>query len=153
MKKTLTFERLINPKDNSKTYYHTNHPLRNFPNKTFNLEEELNHLITKVKFVKDKKKYKKEVQEIVEKGYINCVAISDAHTHKERLVFPAIKMSDGYLSIISFLQIDGEYTMMISGGNSDYMYEHEYYLERIAKCNGFDTIEIIDNTKSTSSGN
>jgi hypothetical protein len=73
------------------------------------------------------------------------ICVSDAHTHIERLVFP-VRFAEGFgeddlrngvkaCLIKDLVQIDGEWTMMIHGGDPDAVYEHEYYLDRLVAAN------------------
>jgi hypothetical protein len=73
------------------------------------------------------------------------VAVSDVHSHIERLVFP-IYFAEGFgeqdlLNQVKHCldrpkgQIDGVWTMMIHGGDPDAVYEHEYYLDRLVAAN------------------
>lgn len=73
------------------------------------------------------------------------VVVSDATTHVERLVFP-VYIVNGYTESdllnlvngcieIDFLQIAGEITMMIHGGDPESIREDEEYLEELIKAN------------------
>lgn len=83
-------------------------------------------------------KYKDCVLERLGKG-VKYVAISDAHTHIERLVFPAFltSLSDApYIFITS--EIEGKHTTMISGGDANSVYPDLVYLRRLAQINGYE---------------
>lgn len=82
-------------------------------------------------------KYKDCILERLGNG-INYVAISDAHTHIERLVFPAFLTSlfdAPYIFIPS--EIEGKHTTMISGGDAKAVYPDLVYLRRLAQINGY----------------
>ena len=67
------------------------------------------------------------------------VAVSDAYTHKERLVFPVVKarknepafpdLSEivGYRAAIKFLEVEGRSTDPFGGGNDDAVEPDERY--------------------------
>lgn len=82
-------------------------------------------------------KFKECVLERLGKG-VNYVAISDAHTHIERLAFPAFKINS-FNSPYGFLgaEIAGKHTMMINGGNERSIYPDLVYLRRLAQINGY----------------
>jgi hypothetical protein len=66
---------------------------------------------------------------------VNKIAVSDALTHIERLVFPAfwiINKTTGERKI-SWIHnnIDGKWTMMIEGGNPRYVYRPETYISHL----------------------
>jgi hypothetical protein len=69
------------------------------------------------------------------------VAISDAHTHIERLAFPAWRCKPLEENNIQFVwlcdNIAGYNTMMIHGGNPRAVKPHEVYLRMLAKANGY----------------
>lgn len=66
---------------------------------------------------------------------LEYICISDAHTHTERLVFPAFKLEDTLL--INHLHIAGDMTMMICGGDDSLVYEPEHYFKQLAEANGY----------------
>lgn len=74
------------------------------------------------------------------------VVVSDASTHVERLVFP-IYIINGFTEFdllnhvkecieIDFLQIAGEMTMLIHGGDAESVKDDKEYLEELIKANG-----------------
>lgn len=82
-----------------------------------------------------KPEFENAVQRIEETG-LYYVTISDAYTHIERLVFPAldVKLEDGsYASIMD--DIGGKHTFMTQGGDADSVYPDEVYLRRLAQLN------------------
>ena len=64
------------------------------------------------------------------------VCVSDAHTHIERLVFPAVK-KDNAEKPYTFLacDIDGKHTYMIYGGDERAIYDDEVYLRHLCRVN------------------
>lgn len=85
-------------------------------------------------------KEKTETKEVTFSNSFEYVAISDAHTHIERLAFPCWK----YEPIISdspyFWQCDtiaGVNTFMIHGGDSRTVKPDQVYLRMLARGNGF----------------
>lgn len=92
--------------------------------------------------------YKDLIQSILERKphltYLNgqspnIVCISDAHTHDERLVFLGCEIpkesNDGHPYGRLSVQIGGEYTMLIHGGDSKTMRDDKVYLRRLAILN------------------
>ena len=65
---------------------------------------------------------------------IEYVAVSDAITNIERLVFPAFPVDGGYAFIGG--NIAGKHTMMIEGGNPRSVYDDEVYLRYLCRLNG-----------------
>lgn len=61
------------------------------------------------------------------------VCISDAHTHTERLAFPAFPCRDGYS--FTTRSISGKNTFMIYGGDSRTVHPDEVYLRHLAMIN------------------
>jgi hypothetical protein len=78
-------------------------------------------------------KYKDYVLERLGKG-VKYVAISDAHTHIERLAFPAFKFGETYGFLCD--DIAGKHTYLTEGGDPDSVYEDAVYLRFLAKING-----------------
>jgi hypothetical protein len=77
---------------------------------------------------------------IPEMDYVDCICISDAHTHAERLVFPAMQYYDvGDESNIKVSHrnnnIGGKMTMMIHGGDTSAMYSDEVYIRNLRRYN------------------
>lgn len=75
---------------------------------------------------------------------VEYVAISDAHTHIERLAFPAFDTGEPgerfphghpYVTICS--EIEGKHTEMIRGGDARAVYPDLVYLRRLAQINGY----------------
>lgn len=80
-----------------------------------------------------KEKYKECVASRKGKG-VEYVAISDAHTHIERLAFPAFKLGETYRFLCG--DIAGKHTYLTEGGDPDSVYEDVVYLRYLAKING-----------------
>ena len=94
-------------------------------------------------------KLKELIDEFVEKrGYdvieeykngFSLVCVSDAHTHTERLVFPAIAVKDKSTGEVDLkfvgYHIDGKHTFMIDGGDERDVYRDETYLHRLRIAN------------------
>lgn len=81
--------------------------------------------------------FKPEYQHLCPDGGVDIICVSDAHTHKERLVFGAfIDKEDGKCGRIN-TQIDGCHTMMIHGGDATSMKPDYVYIRRLAKLNGY----------------
>ena len=70
------------------------------------------------------------------------VAISCAHTHIEKLTFPAIRIGEDRYTYICD-DIAGKHTRMIDGGDPSTVYADEVYLRYLATLNGlhFEGIE------------
>lgn len=83
----------------------------------------------------NKPEFKDAIQQIAENG-LYYVAISDAHTHIERLVFPALNVTFGDRSY-PFISDDigGEHTMLLEGGDPDSIHPDAVYLRRLAQLN------------------
>lgn len=93
---------------------------------------------------KDTDFYKK----LSEMDEMEFVCISDAHTHTERLAFIAAQYNHdvhGESYDRTRVQIDGEHTMMIHGGDPSAVYPDHVYLRRVASLNGmiFNRKDII----------
>lgn len=71
--------------------------------------------------------------------YVDKVMVSDAHTHFERLVFPVVDLvnvNTGKKTQSQILiQIAGEWTAMIHGGDPLSMLEPEEYFEQLYELN------------------
>ena len=80
-----------------------------------------------------KENFKGCVLERLGKG-VEYVAISDAHTHIERLAFPAFKFGEKYGFLCD--DIAGKHTYLSEGGDPDSVYEDAVYLRFLAKING-----------------
>lgn len=74
---------------------------------------------------------------------IEYVCISDAHTHIERLVFPAMRTDKNYEALIGD-HMAGELTFMHEGGDIDSIQEHTHYLGELADANGFSSYKIME---------
>lgn len=111
-----------NPKNR---IYKSDVEITKFPNNLFNWEEEI-------------KAFKTRLKEGVEMLEDKCfyVVISDANTHIERLVFAGMryKFANGDIKYgaASMLHINGRYTMMIHGGDSDSVYDDQVYLRHLS---------------------
>lgn len=102
--------------------------LTNFPNKSFELEYAFN-------YSRERLNPKYEMIFDISKG-VEYVIISDAHTHIERLVFPACQFKDKETGEIKHLhlsmhKISGRHTFMIDGGNIDDVFPDEVYLRHL----------------------
>ena len=65
---------------------------------------------------------------------VTLIAVSDAVTHIERLVFPAFVINGEYH--VSTLNIDGRHTLMIEGGNPRHVHPDEVYMRHLCMING-----------------
>lgn len=70
------------------------------------------------------------------------LAVSDALTHMERLVFPAWRYNSKVSGKETFIwdrsQVAGEITFVIHGGNAESVKPDAEYLKQLAKANGYD---------------
>ena len=70
---------------------------------------------------------------------IDKICVSDAHTHTERLVFPVFnirnKQSGEVMPIHRCNKIDGRWTFMTHGGDSESVYPDEVYIRHLKKVN------------------
>lgn len=80
-----------------------------------------------------KEEFKEGVASRKGKG-VEYVAISDAHTHIERLAFPAFKVGEKFGFLCD--DIAGKHTRLIEGGDSNSVYDDVVYLRFLAKING-----------------
>jgi hypothetical protein len=80
-----------------------------------------------------KPEYKDGVLDNFKEG-CKMIAVSDAHTHIERLVFPAFVREDGEHCILT-CEIDGKHTFMIDGGDPRSVYPDEVYLRHLCIIN------------------
>lgn len=69
-------------------------------------------------------------------GGCTLVCISDAHTHVERLAFPAVAIG-GKFGILPD-DIAGKHTMMIHGGDPKAVYDDVVYLRYLCLLNGLE---------------
>ena len=118
-------------KDNLKRYYKLNHKLtkgthRLLGNKTVDINEAL---IEEFKRVKDEYKY------LMPTDGVDLIAVSDARTHTERLVFPAFQFDNGTYGH-SMINIEGQHSMMIHGGDERTIRTDYVYIRLLAKLNG-----------------
>ena len=65
----------------------------------------------------------------------NVICISDAPSYDERIVFAAMIMK-GKPTLITSIQIEGEWTSTLSGGDITTVEEPYVYIDRLAKLNG-----------------
>lgn len=65
----------------------------------------------------------------------NVICISDARSHDERIVFAAMIVK-GKPTLITSIQIEGEWTSMFYGGDITTVEEPHIYIDRLAKLNG-----------------
>jgi len=86
---------------------------------------------------------KPEYQYLITEGQgVDVICISNATTHIEKLVFAAIKFSDGEYARTR-LHIAGKMTFMITGGCEKELYKDEVYLRYLCKLNGLKISKII----------
>lgn len=88
-------------------------------------------------------KFREIMLERLGKG-VEYVAISDAHTHIERLAFPAFdtgetgeRLPHGHPYVTLCSEIEGKHTEMVSGGDARKVYPDLVYLRRLAQLNGY----------------
>ena len=91
-------------------------------------------LIEALKTSKEKD-FKPEFKHLCPMDGFDLICVFDAHTHFERLVFGAIRLSDNEIDRTR-VQIDGCHTFMIHGGSKSAMKPDYVYLRRLAKVNG-----------------
>jgi hypothetical protein len=110
-------------------FYQLSQPVTKVCYEGFDWEKEREYSVTRLK-----EQYKELLPDVIE-----YVAVSDAHTHVERLVFVAMPLNKEKtnFSIASSLHIDGKHTMMIHGGSYRHVHPDEVYLRRLARVNGF----------------
>ena len=110
-------------------FYKLSIPVEKVPNPRFDWEKEKEYNIGRLK-----EQFKHFHTEKIE-----YVAVSDAHTHVERLLFVAIPLNEEKTEFgcLAGLQLDGKHTMMIHGGDSRHCHSDEVYLRRLAKVNGY----------------
>lgn len=106
--------------------------LTKFPNKNFDLQKELEIFSKRIKPVYER------ISDI-SNGF-EYVIVSDAHTHIERLVFPAGKFRDKetereFIAHLSTRCISGKYTFRIHGGDSNSVYPDGVYLRQLQMLN------------------
>lgn len=106
--------------------YKLSHAITNAPNKHFDWQEEKRVMQERIK-----QEYKHLIPDAIQ-----YVVVSDAHTHVERLAFPAFEYESGLYSVLSFMKMDGANTMQIYGGDPRSVHPDEVYLRRIASANG-----------------
>lgn len=87
-------------------------------------------------------KYKESAEKYRKSDSCYYVAISLAHTHVEKLAFPAIKINENEFTFIGD-DIAGKHTFITSGGDPSTIYADEVYLRFLAGINGlhFEGIE------------
>jgi hypothetical protein len=85
---------------------------------------------------------------------IDKVCVSDAHTHHERLVFPAFYVKNNE-RILTFRcnAIDGQLTMMTQGGNISSMRKPEIYIRHLRMLNREYNQSINDSRKAKEASN
>lgn len=67
----------------------------------------------------------------------DVICISDSTQHLERLAFLGIKLDSGVYARMSVISIDGNYTMLTTGGSARSVKDDEVYLRHICSVNGF----------------
>lgn len=108
--------------------YKLSEPITKAPRKQFDWETEREYALTK--------RVKEQFRGAVKQSF-ECIIISDAHTHIERLAFAGFEFEPGEYGILSMLHMDGALTFLSHGGDPDSVYPDEVYLRRIASANGF----------------
>lgn len=115
----------------TKRFYELSEPITK--GRRWNNDVDIIHEMTDPKINRIKKKYRKFIPD----DGCRLVCVSDAHTHVERLVFPAFTYLDNGVvkySIMS-LQIDGKHTFSINGGDPDSVHDDEVYLRHLGMVN------------------
>lgn len=90
-----------------------------------------------------KKHISKDKYKIVGNDFVDdctsLICVSDAHTHVERLVFPAFKVESLLTGSVFYdfdpLQIAGEMTMMFMGGDRSTVLEPVEYIQQLYEVN------------------
>ncbi len=93
-----------------------------------------------------KPEYKEDVLDSFKDG-CKMIAVSDAHTHIERLVFPAFVRDNGEHCILTN-EIDGKHTFMIDGGDPRSVYPDAVYLRHLCIINNLKWEGVEDGTES-----
>ena len=95
-----------------------------------------------------------KIKEEYQEGFLNSfkdgckmIAVSDASTHIERLVFPAFIYDNGEHCIVS-CEIDGKLTSMIKGGDPRTVYPDAVYLRHLCIINNLKWEGVEDGTES-----
>lgn len=96
------------------------------------------------------KRLRPEYMDIIKEATeVTHIVVSDARTHSERLVFPAMPYTDlnGTLKYhFSMDEIEGYHTMMIDCGDSSSMKPDYVYIRLLANRNGYKfTLKDFDN--------
>ena len=123
--KTLIFEKI--EETSQQRFYKLSEAITKATNPKFKWEEEKEFAQKRLK-----EEFKKCLTEKIE-----IVCVSDAHTHVERLLFPAIKISESKYTCLSYNQMDGKHTFMIHGGSQRDVHPDGVYLRRLARANNF----------------
>ena len=112
--------------------------------KVYQLDFNVKNCASFIKTIKERRLHETKLKEpwIIDEDTLESVdkiAVSDAFTHYERLVFPAfwIKNIDTGERKICWThdQIAGDWTMKIYGGDCSSMLEPEEYIEQLRKIN------------------
>lgn len=86
-------------------------------------------------------KERTETKDVEFSNIFDYVVVSDAHTHTERLAFPAWEyeplLPDGIPYMWENDTIAGYHTFMTHGGDSEAVYPDKVYLRMLAKANGY----------------
>ena len=93
-----------------------------------------------------KEEYKEGVLDSFKDG-CKMIAVSDARTHIERLVFPAFVRDNGENCILTN-EIDGKHTFMIDGGDPRSVYPDAVYLRHLCIINNLKWEGVEDGTES-----
>ena len=112
--------------------------------KVYQLDFKIKNCKTLIKTIKERELSKTRFNEpwVIDEDVsesIDKIAVSDAHTHAERLVFPAFWIKNTVTGERKPAwvceQIAGNWTMMIMGGDSESVLEPEEYIEQLRKIN------------------
>lgn len=107
-----------------------------------------NNVVEALNYIR--KRLRPEYVDIIKEATeVTHIVISDAKTHSERLVFPAMPYTDLDGTIryhFSMDQIEGCHTMMIHGGDETSMKPDYVYIRLLANRNGYKfTLKDFDN--------
>jgi len=130
MTETIIFKKVY--ENQYQRFYSLSRPVTKAPRHGYDWEKEKEYNIKRLK-----EQYKRFHTESIE-----YVAVSDAHTHIERLLFVAMPINDDktQFSCLSGGHLDGKHTFMIHGGNSRAVHPDKVYLRRLASANGFKAV-------------
>ena len=124
MRETLEFKKVY--EKNGQRFYSLSKAVTKAPNPNYDWEEQKKEI---------KKRLKDDFKHLAPEQ-IEYVAVSDAHTHIERLLFVAMQTDNGY-GCLSLMQLDGVHTFLSHGGNELDVHPDEVYLRRLASANNY----------------